>query len=838
LKKAVSMGKTIRVGSRESALALAQSRLAIKTIKERFAEYDFEIIPMKTSGDLIQDRSLDSFGGKGLFVKELDQALLDGRIDMAAHSLKDLPVCPEPGIRIAAYSGREDHRDVLVLPKGVACQDWAASLGKPGTKPAGCSGQRRRLQLGRLFPGLGVEHIRGNVPTRLEKLDRGDYGALVLAAAGLKRLGLEDRISRYFEDDEMLCAPGQGIMAVTVREDAEADFLSALDDPESRAAAEAERSFVRTLEGNCAAPIAAHAVLAGDRLVLAGMYCPGDYGATAWGSIAGAVGDAAELGASLAWRLRSESKTLALRPRGKVFLVGAGPGDPGLLTLKGDRVLRSAEVVLYDNLVGRGILSRIPQSAEAIYVGKRSGNHALSQNAIAALLITKAREGKRVARLKGGDPFLFGRGGEELEGLRAAGIPFEVVPGVSSAFAAPAYSGIPLTHRDHCSSVHIVTGHGGDSVDRDIDYHALVQAGGTLVLLMGLSSLEEICGNLVKAGLDPETPGAVISRGTTARQRRVLSPLSKLPGAVREAGLESPAIIVIGAVCAFAEQFSWTAALPLAGLRIGVARPRDRAGRLSAMLAAEGAEVVELPSIRTVPVDDNSDAAGALKNALTGPHDRDWFAFTSPFGVQVFFEKLRGQRRDIRSLGGARFAALGSATAAALEERGIIPDLVPEHYSGEALGKALGRAVKPGERVIFPRSRIGSDGAIRPLEEAGIDFLDSPLYDTLPEPYGATPEGAVYRDMLCEDLDWVIFTSASTVAGFVAAFGAAFGAEKALGPKALGPKALGLKALCIGARTAAAAEKQGMKIVVAEKATLESMVERLRIEAGKEALQW
>jgi uroporphyrinogen III methyltransferase/synthase len=815
------MGKTIRVGSRESALAVIQGKLIIDALKSFDTGYDFELVTMKTTGDLILDKSLDSLGGKGLFVKELDRALLENRIDLAVHSLKDLPVDMERGIRIGAYSAREDPRDVLVLPRGISEREWAASLTEPGAKPVGCSAQRRKLQFGRLFPAAAVETIRGNVPTRLAKLDRGEYGALVLAAAGLKRLGLEDRISRFFSNAEMLCAPGQGIMAVSVLESADFAFLSALDDAESRLAAEAERAFVRALGGDCASPIAAYAAIDPDkgRLTLTGMYCPGDYGLTAWGSVHGAAARGAQLGESLAGRLRSG----ASGPRGKVYLVGAGPGDPGLFTLKGDRVLQDAEVVLYDNLVGRGVLSRIPPEAEAVYVGKKSGSHTLSQGAIGALLAEKAAEGKRVVRLKGGDPFLFGRGGEELEGLKAAGIPFEVVPGISSALAVPAYFGIPVTHRDCCSMVHIITGHGGESVRRDIDYPALVKAGGSLIFLMGLSSLEGICKNLLEAGLDPRTPGAVLEQGTTAKQRKVLAPTAQLPEAAREAGLESPAIILIGAVCAFSEEFSWAEDRPLAGLRIGVARPRNKTGRLSAMLAAEGAEVVELPSIRTIPVDD-SDAEAALQAALEGPHEKDWFVFTSPVGVEVFFEKLRGRRRDIRTLGGARFAAIGSATAGALEDRGIVPDLVPEQYSGDALGRALREAARQGERVILPRSRIGTGELTGHLAEAGIDFLDIPIYDTRPsaEPRSGAPDaGRAYRDMLCENLDWIVFASASTVEGFVALFGA--------------EKTRGVKALCMGAQTAAAAEKYGMKTAVAENATLESMLARLRAEAGREA---
>ncbi|GHV76032.1 hypothetical protein AGMMS49942_08530 [Spirochaetia bacterium] len=801
------MGRVIRVGSRESALAVIQSEIFIREMKTHAPGYDFELVTMKTTGDMILDKSLDTIGGKGLFIKELDRALLEDRVDLTVHSLKDLPMYMEKGIRLAAYSLREDPRDVLVLPKGIRELDPA--------KPIGCSGQRRRLQLGRLFPGMPVENVRGNVLTRLEKLDRGEFSALVLAAAGLNRLDLANRISRYFEPAEMLPAAGQGILAVTHRDTADFDFLTALDDRESRYAAEAERAFVRALDGSCAVPIAAYAAIGeGDRLTLTGIYCPGDYALTAQGSISGPKAEGEKLGTELAARLRAQSQAIAaerLRDGrcGKVWLVGAGPGDPGLLTLKGDRVLQNAQVVLYDNLVGRGILSRIPPEAEAIYVGKKSGNHAVPQEEIGALLIQKAACGKRVVRLKGGDPFLFGRGGEELEDLKAAGIPFEVVPGISSALAVPAYFGIPVTHRDCCSQVHIITGHGGANINRDIDYRALVKAGGTLIFLMGVASLAAICANLIAAGLDPQTPGAVLEQGSTARQRKVLAPVVNLSGAAKEAAMEAPAIIMVGQVCSFSEQFSWAEVRPLAGLRIGITRPRNRIGRLAEMLAACGAEVVELPSIRTVAIEETP------LPVLTG---KDWLVFTSPAGVEVFFEKLSSHKRDIRTLAGVKFAAIGSATAGALHGRGILTDLVPDQFSGDALGRALRQAVKGGERVILPRSRIGSDEVTRHLREGGIAYLDIPIYDTLPSvaPYSDSNSDTVYRDILCENLDWLVFTSASTVEGFITVFS----------------RALGVRALCIGKQTAAAAEKYGMETVVAENATLESMIEALSAQAA------
>jgi uroporphyrinogen III methyltransferase/synthase len=780
-----------------------QTELLVKAMRAQYPAYELEIRPMKTSGDLIQDKPLDAIGGKGLFIKELDRALLDGQVDLAVHSLKDIPMDLAKDLRIAAYSHREDPRDILVLPRGRTEPEQG--------KPIGCSSQRRRLQVAQVYPDWPIAPIRGNVLTRLEKLDRGEYGALVLAAAGLKRLGLAERIYRFFTVSEILPAAGQGTLAVVIR-DAPPDFfpydpvqgiiqtlVQSIDTPASRICAEAERAFVRTLEGGCSAPIAAYAVLEGDTLQLTGLYCPEEPAhRLVRGSICGKQTQGKRLGETLALRLLAQ---VAAGTRGKVWLVGAGPGDPGLLTLKAERVLQGAEVVLFDRLVGKGILSKIPVMAERIDVGKKPGKHPIPQEAINRILARQAAQGKQVVRLKGGDPFLFGRGGEELEGLKEAGIPFEVVPGVSSALAVPAYFGIPVTHRDYGASVHIITGHGRSEKPRRIPYEALVQAGGTLVFLMGVLALEAICTGLIHAGLDPETPGAILEQGTTAKQRKVLSTVSRLSAEANQAGIKAPAVIVIGAVCGLSPAFSWMEQKPLAGLRIGVTRPLNRGKRLSELLADAGAEVITLPTIETIPIQETP----ALEQVLSTLCGREWLAFTSPWGVEVFFEKLRAAQRDIRSLGGIRFAAIGRVTAAALEGRGVLVDLVPDPCNGRSLGLALAQAVQPGERVILPRSRIGTDEVLIPLREAGIHLVDIPIYDTLP---AADCPG--YGELLVEDLDWVAFTSASTVEGFKAIAGV--------------DKMRGLKALCIGRQTAAAAEKYGMETLVAAKPTLESMV--------------
>ena len=319
---------------------------------------------------------------------------------------------------------------------------------------------------------------------------------------------------------------------------------------------------------------------------------------------------------------------------GKVILVGAGPGDPGLLTEKGKKAIAQAEVVVYDRLVSPAILSLMPESAEQIDVGKEASHHKVPQHQINQILLEKAQAGKRVVRLKGGDPFLFGRGGEELERLSEAGIPFEVVPGVTSALSVPAYAGIPVTHRDFCSSLHIITGHAKAGAKLTIDFEALKRTGGTLVFLMGVTALPAICQGLLDAGMEAEMPAAVIERGTTPRQRKLVSTLGALPQAAAEAKIESPAIIVVGKVCTLSEKFDWFDALPLKGREIVVTRPRERMGALSEKLRALGAAVTEYPCIETVERAENP----ALDQAMDHLAEYRYLVFTSPAGPEIFLK--------------------------------------------------------------------------------------------------------------------------------------------------------------------------------------------------------
>lgn len=475
---------------------------------------------------------------------------------------------------------------------------------------------------------------------------------------------------------------------------------------------------------------------------------------------------------------------------GKVWLVGAGPGDPGLLSCRGREVLECAEVVVFDRLVGDGVLALMPRTARCIDVGKAGGRHPVPQHEIESLIVREALDGHNVVRLKGGDPFLFGRGGEEIEALLAHDIPYEVVPGVTAAIAAPECAGIPVTHRGLASSLHIVTAHTKEGGIAAQDYDALARLNGTLVFLMGVSAIPEICSQLLAHGFAADAPTAAVESGSTAHQRTLVGTLGDFERKSRDFGLCSPAVILVGPVAALAGRFSWRQKLPLWGRKVLVTRPAHRQGRLSRMLRDAGAEVVEFPCIATVPLE--------IKLPPLGCHD--WIGFTSVTGVECFFLRLAAEGRDVRELGAAKIAAIGPATAEALCERGLHPDLIPDVYDGGHLAEEL---AGQGGSVLLFRAFDGSPELTETLRSRGVNFSEVPLYrtETLAAPF--QPGG----------VDAVLFTSASTVRGFKKACP---GLDVPL-------------ACCIGVQTAREAGRLGLKnIRVAARATLEDLVNTLK----------
>ena len=442
---------------------------------------------------------------------------------------------------------------------------------------------------------------------------------------------------------------------------------------------------------------------------------------------------------------------------GKVYLVGAGPGDPGLLTRRAAELIAAADVIAVDALVSKDITSSFPPAAEVVYVGKRASAHTLPQEQINLLLVEEAMKGKTVVRLKGGDPFVFGRGGEEAEELVAAGVPVEIVPGISSSIAGPAYAGIPVTHRSYATSLTLVTGHESDE-STGIDWPVVARLQGTIVFMMGFGNLSMIVRKLTENGMSQQRPVAVISKATTREQRTVAGTLTNIEARVAEASLATPALIVVGEVVKLHDVINWFETKPLFGKRIVVTRAREQASELKKSLEDAGAQVLQFPTIEIAPPE-SYDSLDRVIDALT---DYQWVIFTSSNGVRSFFDRLHEHGDDARSLAGVMVAAVGESTAADLRARGINPDLVPDKFQSTALLPLL-EADQKGIRTAVIRAAEGREELIEELRRRGGEVDLGVAYRTVAADYDIEELRKLIDD---KAIDAVTFTSASTVDHF------------------------------------------------------------------------
>ena len=442
--------------------------------------------------------------------------------------------------------------------------------------------------------------------------------------------------------------------------------------------------------------------------------------------------------------------------RGRVYLVGAGPGDPGLLTARALELIERADVILYDRLIPAAALDGARSDAELLFVGKEGAGESVPQEQTERLMIERAGAGSMVVRLKGGDPFVFGRGGEEALALRAASVPYEVVPGVSAGVAAPAYAGIPVTHRGSASAVALVTGHEDPGKDVSaIDWRALAAFPGTLVFYMGARRLPELAQALIAAGRDPREPAAVVEAGTLPEQRTITGTLQTIAQRAGEDGVRAPAITVIGPVAELASELSWLPARPLSGVTVAVTRARAQGSTLAARLAQLGARTVQAPVIETLP----------LPGDVPELDGYDLICLTSPVGVTQLFDRLLADGRDARALGGARVAAIGPGTASALRERGVLADVVPRRAVAEGLVEELSASGRPVERALVARAREGRELLVEALRERGAEVDVLALYETVARPLSEHALTAA------RGADYITFTSSSTVRFFVQAAG-------------------------------------------------------------------
>jgi uroporphyrinogen III methyltransferase/synthase len=500
--------------------------------------------------------------------------------------------------------------------------------------------------------------------------------------------------------------------------------------------------------------------------------------------------------------------------KGKVYLIGAGPGDVKLITLKAVEAIQNADVVVYDRLANPRLLSFAKEDAEFIYVGKKSNQHTLTQDKINQLLVDKANQGKNVARLKGGDPFVFGRGGEEAEELLEDGIEFEIVPGITSAIAVPAYAGIPVTHRTATSSFKIITGHEDPEKDESqIDWDILGKDESTLIFLMGVSNLGNITGKLIEKGKSPDTPIALIQWGTRPEQRTVTGTLSTIVKIVKEEGITSPAIIIVGEVVKLREKLNWFEKKPFFGKRILVTRAREQASELSKKIESLGGEAFEFPAIKIAEVEDKTELDDSINNASS----YNWLIFTSVNGVKYFFKRMKELNKDIRTLGDVKICAIGPVTKKSLEDKGLIVDYMPEKFVAEKVIEGLSPLLNHGDKILLPRADLARPVLVESMIQMGMNVNEVITYRTLPE---NRDQEELLEKLEEKMIHLITFTSSSTVTNFLKIFDNIDTRNRLL---------KGVKIACIGPVTAATAADNGLvPDMTADDYTIEGLIEVIK----------
>lgn len=697
------------LGTRGSKLALVQTEYVRDRLAEKYPMHSYEIKIIKTTGDKITDKPLHEIGTKGLFVKEIEEQILEGKVDIGVHSMKDMPSQPEAGLIFTEPWLREDPRDALILREKKSLSEL------PAGAVIGTGSKRRQFQLAKFRPDIKVVGIRGNVDTRIKKMHEEKLDGIILAAAGLKRLHMEDIISEYLDD--MIWAPAQGVLALEIRKDDHRleEMLNSLKNEETAFETKAERGFLGEIGGSCHVPVGASCVKNGDEYELRTVFGREDGSRMAFSIQRGR--DAGKLALDAANDIRS-------KVCGTAYLVGAGPGDPGLITARGLELIRSADCIIYDRLIPHELLGEA--KGELIYAGKENRHHSMDQKDINALIAEKTLSCDKVVRLKGGDPFVFGRGGEEALYLKNLHIPFEIVPGISSAVAGPAMAGIPVTHRGLSSGFRVFTAHSSSDEPVNIDFDFIAQGKETCVILMGLSRLEKICEKLMERGMDPKSQIAVISNASTCHQQVCTGSLDSICRSVREAGLPSPAIIVTGPDVSLREKLCFLEKKPLWGKNflIPFIEGTSLNPRLSQSIRDKGGDATLLKVgqieyiANTLEVSDIADASIII--------------FTSRCGVEGFFRELARLSLDSRCLSGKKIGVIGGATGEELGKHGIIPDFMPPKATGKSMAETLAQITEPGSFVLYPKEASAENaitdaaGKLCPLKEAAV-YRNSPV---------------------------------------------------------------------------------------------------------------
>lgn len=755
------MSNKIVVGTRGSILALAQAEKVKQLIEDKYLELrkngdtrlskifggaenldvELKIIVTKGDKDLRDFQKIQGTSQKDLFVKEIEREMLENKIDLAVHSLKDMPQVTPNGLLNASFPIREDNRDVLVSRNGKKLEEL------PENAIVGTGSTRREKEILNLRRDVQIKSIRGNIHTRLKKLDDGEYDAIVLAAAGLKRVGLEDRITQYFRENEFIPAPGQGILCIQCRENDNKirTLLEEINDDEVKLMCQAEREFSRIFDGGCHTPIGCSSKIDGENLTLKGMFYESD--TRILKEITGKKYDAEKLAQELAEKIKRVVKMEKNKVKGKVYISGAGCGDEQLITLKLKNILEKADCVIYDRLVNPNILQYSKPGAELIYMGKENTEGGELQLKINQTIVEKAFENEIVLRLKGGDPFVFGRGGEEIEALLAENIEFDVIPGITSSIAVPAYAGIPVTHRGVNTSFHVFTGH--TKIDgSEHDFSTIAKLDGTLIFLMGLGNLEKIVENLVENGKKVDTPVAIIKDGTTSKQKTYTGTLGTIVEIVKENNVKSPVIIIIGEVVNLREKMQWFEKKVLSGKNILVTRNKEKQKKVADKINELGGQAVSLPLINIE------------YNEFEMPDLSQYGAilFNSANSVIGFMNKIK----DMRQLANVKIGVVGTKTAEEMENYKIIPDFYPKEYTVERLAAESVKFTNPNERVLFVVSNIS------PVDTEKYDKLYGRKYEKVvvySTEQVKIEEEKVEREVRKSDI--LMFLSSSTFESFV-----------------------------------------------------------------------
>lgn len=729
--------KKIVIGTRGSLLALAQTNMIKEKLEKNFPDIEFVIKKIVTSGDkdLVSNWNNSSASLKSFFTKEIEVELLNGNIDLAVHSMKDMPIINPKGLICGAIPDREDPRDVLITKNGKFLNEL------PKNSIIGTSSLRRTSNLLNMRNDMKIKQLRGNIHTRLRKLEVEDYDGILLAAAGLKRVGLSDKITEYLNPNEFLPAPAQGVLYIQCREnDSEIrKILSTIHNEAIAKIVKIEREFSKIFDGGCHTPMGCYSEVDGDNIKFTGIYFNDKKSFKA--SVTSSIDKGIEIAKEVADIIKNE-----IKKTGKVYILGAGPGDLELLTLKGKRCIEEADVIVYDRLVNPNILNFAKKDTTLIYLGKGNTEGGLIQEEINNTLIKYAKEGKIVTRLKGGDPFVFGRGGEEIDALVAENINFEEIPGITSSISVPAYAGIPVTHRGIARSFHVFTGHTQKN-GKWHNFEAIAKLDGTLIFLMGIKNLDIIVNDLIKFGKDENTPIAIIEKGATANQRVTIGKLSNIVKIAKEKKIVPPAIIIIGEVVNLRDSFNWFEKKELFGKKILVTRDPRQAQEFSHKIEKLGGEAKELAFINIKSVDFDVDLN--KYNAIL---------FNSPNGVREFMEKIK----DIRALSHLKIGVVGAKTKEILESYKIIPDFIPKNYLIDELAHLAKDYTNENDNILIVTSDIS------PCEPNKY----TKLYNRNYEKVVAYKTCKIIRDKkeveeILKDINIITFLSSSTVDAFM-----------------------------------------------------------------------